>query len=55
MNGAVHGELGCACGAAGAADAGGAAARWPLGLFAAAAALGAARRRAAARVSPRGS
>ncbi|AUX35901.1 MULTISPECIES: M23 family metallopeptidase [Sorangium] len=52
MNGAVHGELGCACGAAGA---GGAAARWPLGLFAAAAALGAARRRAAGRVSPRGS
>ncbi|WP_437333123.1 M23 family metallopeptidase [Sorangium sp. So ce394] len=55
MNGGVHGELGCACAAAGAGGAGGAAARWPLGLFAAAAALGAARRRAAGRVSPRGS
>ncbi|XXX74374.1 M23 family metallopeptidase [Sorangium sp. So ce134] len=55
MNGGIHGELRCECGAAGAGGAGGASTAWPLGLFAAAAALGAARRRAAGRVSPRGS
>ncbi|WP_437809058.1 M23 family metallopeptidase [Sorangium sp. So ce1078] len=58
-SGGVHGQFRCECGAAGAgsaAGAGDAAAGWPLGLFAAAAALGAARRRRAARrVSPRGS
>ncbi|WP_437285854.1 M23 family metallopeptidase [Sorangium sp. So ce406] len=67
MNGGIHGQVRCECGAAGAGSAGGAAAGWQqLGLLAAAAALVAARRRSAERrrhvgdaspdlVSPRGS
>ncbi|WP_437620063.1 M23 family metallopeptidase [Sorangium sp. So ce1151] len=45
MNGGIHGQMRCECGAAGAGGAGGAAAGGPLGFLAAAVALGAARRR----------
>ncbi|WP_437875354.1 M23 family metallopeptidase [Sorangium sp. So ce513] len=49
MNGGIHGQVRCECGAAGAGSAVGAAAGWQLGLLAALAALGAARRRSAQR------